>query len=87
MKATANAKPRAKPKETLPIMFTVPPGTSGLLSKYQVAALLSIGMTMFKGMVATGEYPPADVRLGKLARWKVDTHNEWVASRGTKAKA
>jgi hypothetical protein len=67
-KTPSNASALAKPRATLPLMFTVPPGSEGLLTKAQIAGLLSIGESLLKKMIADGEYPEADIRLGRSNR-------------------
>lgn len=61
--------------------IAVPPGTQGLLGKAQICALLGVSLRTFQGMLASGDYPKADTRLGAFPRWSVEHHNAWIAER------
>lgn len=53
-----------------------------LLSRHQIATLLSISVRSFGMLVAKGDYPKPDTRLGpQQPRWRSLTHNEWVRKR------
>lgn len=73
------AQAKIKPKVVKAVINTilVPPGTDGFLRKTQVAAMLSVSMSTFKGMLARCEYPRPDRRIGKMPLWTVDAHNSW----------
>jgi predicted DNA-binding transcriptional regulator AlpA len=81
---TAEKRPRRKAE---PVGFTVEkvvylPQAEALLTRQQVARLLSISLRSLASMIARGEYPKADVRLGpQQPRWRVATHDAWVRKR------
>jgi predicted DNA-binding transcriptional regulator AlpA len=59
----------------------LPPGCDALLSREQVAAALGVSYRTLSGMLSAGEFPPADLKLGALPRWRVGTFNAWVSAR------
>jgi hypothetical protein len=70
---------KVKPKVLRAVISTilVPPGVDGFLRKAQVATMLSVSMSTFKGMLARKEYPLANRRIGKMPLWTVEVHNQW----------
>ena len=71
----SGAKVKARHKRDLGV---VPAGVSILLSKEQIYAAIGVSDRTFDSMLSAGKYPPPDMRLGPLPRWKVETHNKWV---------
>jgi hypothetical protein len=64
----------------------IPPGAEALLGKAQICAALGISLRTLQSMLAAGEYPPADTRIGLFPRWRVATHNAWIDARCTKGE-
>lgn len=56
----------------------LPAGALALLSKAQIAELIGICVRKLESMIAAGEYPKPDMRVGRLPRWRTETHNAWV---------
>ena len=79
--ATTTKKPAAKNAQPIPMIYLVPPGADGLLTKAQICRLLTISETRLKEMIRTGEYPTPSTHLGNRPRWTVATHNDWLARR------
>lgn len=71
-KAKSKPKPKAKPAPVIPEAVTQ------LLEACQIWKALGIAKRKFYGMVSAGEYPPADLKIGRLPRWRVATHNAWI---------
>jgi predicted DNA-binding transcriptional regulator AlpA len=49
-----------------------------LLSVRQMAELAGISERTFWRFIATGVFPPADYRVGRLTRWRVSTFRSWL---------
>jgi predicted DNA-binding transcriptional regulator AlpA len=50
-----------------------------LLSRHQVAVLLSTSLRSLATMLAKGQYPKPDTHLGpQQPRWRLVTHDAWV---------
>jgi predicted DNA-binding transcriptional regulator AlpA len=88
MKATADARAKAKPKGKPKVIPHVVekivylPQARGVLTRKQVARLLSVSLRSLASMIAKGEYPKADGHIGpQQPRWLVTTHDEWVRKR------
>lgn len=63
----------------------LPSSCEALMTVAQIAAALGVTTRQVHLMLSAGKYPPCDVRIGRLARWKVSTHNRWLESQcGTK---
>jgi hypothetical protein len=72
---------RTKKREATTVVRVLPAGLDGLLSRQDVQRLLSVGTTRFREMLANGEYPRADVPLGRtMPRWSYAAHNAAVAA-------
>ncbi len=61
---------------------TPPAAAEILMTAAQVASALGVTTRQIHLMLSAGKYPPCDVRIGRLIRWKVSTHNFWIASQG-----
>lgn len=73
---------KTPPKKPAPRRAAVPPpGTESLMSLDQIAAALGVCKRKVEKMVAAKEYPAHDTFIGDLRRWRVATHNAWVAAR------
>ena len=59
----------------------LPAGTEALLSRRQIADAIGVSIGMAKKLVACGDYPGPDTKIGALPRWLVSTHNAWVKAR------
>lgn len=51
-----------------------------LLDRARVATALSLGLRGLDRLIASGEFPPADLWIGRSARWKVATVVAWIAA-------
>ena len=81
---SADTKPEAKPKREKKPAPPVPAGCEALLGKAQVCAALGISLRTFQSMMASGDYPKPDIRLGAFPRWRVASHNAWIEARTKK---
>jgi hypothetical protein len=72
--------PPPKPPEPLP------PGCEALLSKEQIRRAIGVSLRTLNSMIAAGQYPRADVKIGLFPRWRVATHNAWVEGVCARAK-
>lgn len=71
---------KTKKREATTVVRVLPAGLDGLLSRADVQRLLSVGTTRFRAMLADGDYPKADVPLGKtMPRWSYAAHNAAVS--------
>lgn len=68
-------KTKAKPRKPAP---EIPAAATQLLDARQAAHLLRVSIREFWRILAAGEYPPADIKIGRLPRWRVATHNSWI---------
>jgi excisionase family DNA binding protein len=62
----------------------LPAGVEALLDARDVRAALKIGESTFEDMIREGRFPAADLRIGRLNRWRAATVNAWIA-RATEA--
>lgn len=81
MSPQADAKPAARKAPP-----AIPPGCDALLSNAQVAAVLSVSIRTVQYMVASGEFPKCDFKIGDSPRWRVKTVNAWVEAQAVKPK-
>lgn len=86
MSTKTRAKPKPKPAATPSQPLPLPTGTEALLSRRQIADAIGVSVGMVKKLVATGDYPQPDTKIGALPRWLVATHNAWVKGRCGKAE-
>jgi predicted DNA-binding transcriptional regulator AlpA len=78
MKTRAKAKPKAgKPSSAV----AIPPGVAVALERRQIAAALGVTTKTLGQMVSSGEYPGPDFHIGRLPRWRAETHNAWMAGK------
>ncbi len=75
--AEAESKGRAPAREAEPL----PTGVDALLGKAQLCIALGTSLRKLQGMIAAGEFPQPDFRVGQNTRWTVSTFNAWVAAR------
>lgn len=59
----------------------LPPSCDAALRDTQVCAALGISRRSLCSMVACGDFPASDLRVGKRRRWHVDTVNSWLRDR------
>jgi predicted DNA-binding transcriptional regulator AlpA len=52
------------------------------MSTEAVADFLDIGRRTFERVRAKGEFPPPDLIIGKMPRWKPETIEAWVGRGG-----
>lgn len=50
----------------------------------EIRALLGVSDPFLRRLVASGEFPEPDVRLGKRDHWKTETVKRWIESGGSK---
>ena len=60
-----------------------PGGLDGLLSSRSVCNLLDTSDRNFRRLVASGEFPPPDRRLGRGLRWKHSTVQGFLNGNGS----
>lgn len=53
-----------------------------LLSISDIASILNVCQRTLERMIAGGEFPRSDLRIGKLPRWSRATVSEWIAKGG-----
>lgn len=81
------AKAKRKPKATRVRkkadvkVLVIPPDTEAYLEVDDLLHVLRVCRSTFKAMLADGEYPPPDSRIGNRDKWLVSTHNAWMRSR------
>lgn len=68
----STAKTKASP--------TLPESCDILMTTEQVAAAMGVTKRQVHLMLSAGKFPACDLRIGRLARWKVSTFNRWVSS-------
>lgn len=67
------------PKTKVKIPPSLPTGCDALLSPAQVLfALGDVCRRKLSGMIARGEFPGPDCKVGKSPRWRVSAFNAWV---------
>lgn len=49
-----------------------------LLSISDLVRILNIGRRTLERMISSGEFPSADIRIGKLPRWRRATLSAWI---------
>lgn len=73
-------KTKRSPKPSLVVAPSVirsaPLNAERGMSLSTVAALLEVSPRRLQQLIATGDYPAADMTVGKRDRWSVTTHNE-----------
>jgi predicted DNA-binding transcriptional regulator AlpA len=42
--------------------------------------LIAIGRTKFFNLIKSGEFPPADARIGGAVLWRLSTVQDWIES-------
>jgi excisionase family DNA binding protein len=55
-----------------------------LLSIGDLVRILNVGRRTLERMISGGEFPSADIRIGKLPRWRRATLAEWIEKGGAK---
>jgi predicted DNA-binding transcriptional regulator AlpA len=73
---TTDAKTKKTGAPTAPAV--PPPGAEKLIDRAAIIEALGISERNHIGMVAAGEYPAPDLKIGRLVRWRTATHNEWI---------
>ena len=58
----------------------IPANCEALMTTEQVAAAMGVTKRQVHLMLSAGKFPSCDLRIGRLARWKVSTFNKWVNS-------
>ena len=53
-----------------------------LLSIGDLAKFLNVGRRTLERMIAGGEFPKSDIRIGKMPRWNRMTVAAWIAKGG-----
>lgn len=77
---STKAKPKTKSKQIIEVF--VPPSADALLEPAAVAKLLGVSRAKLKTMVAAGDYPQCDVRVGANSpRWTTVVHNAWIRAK------
>lgn len=80
------AKAKTKARQLSRSPAPVPAACNALLSRDQVAAALGgISPRMLSILLSTGEFPQADLHIGRLPRWKTSTVNAWIEGRSRDA--
>lgn len=74
-------KPKAAPPPAVP-----PPGCEVLMTTAQIAAAMGVSARQVHIMLSAGKFPRCDLRIGRLARWRVSTFNAWLESQCSKPK-
>jgi len=62
---------------------TATPTVANLLSKSDVARVLGCGVRTVERLISSKRLPEADVRVGRLPRWRPETIAEWINAGGT----
>lgn len=74
-------KPKAPKLPAVP-----PPGCEVLMSTAQIAAAMGVSTRQVHLMISSGKFPRCDLRIGRLARWRVSTFNTWLESQCSNPK-
>lgn len=61
-----------------------PAALEPLFDRVSVAAALGCKARTIDRMIAAGEFPKADLRVGRLPRWRQSTVADWIAKGGSK---
>ena len=85
MSANAKAKKAEKPKAPKDPP-ALPPGCEALLSKAQICFAIGVSSRTLDSMIAAGEFPRSDARVGAFPRWRVQTLNAWIGRECEKPK-
>lgn len=64
----------AKTKES-PVL---PVACEALMTTGQIAAAMGVSTRQVHLMISAGKFPRCDLRIGRLARWKVSSYNLWL---------
>lgn len=70
-KSKVKATPRTKTR-------TLPGTVDALLSLPEFAAALSLCERHVNRLIARGELPPHDKKIGRVRRWKVSTYQQYI---------
>ncbi len=70
---------KSKPKPAVKAFPALPPGCDAMLSKAQICFAIGVSPRTFDTMLASGDYPIHDAKVGAFKRWHVATHNAWLA--------
>jgi len=55
-----------------------PPEPERLLRPAQVAPTLGVSLSTFERMLASGMFPPPDIRIGRATLWRSSTVQTWI---------
>ena len=55
-----------------------PASAETLMTADQIAAALGVTTRQVRLMLSAGKFPPCDVKIGRLSRWKVSSYNDWI---------
>jgi predicted DNA-binding transcriptional regulator AlpA len=62
--------------------MSTPTSLEPLLSIVDLTTILNVGRRTLERMLASGEFPSADLRIGKMPRWRQSTVADWIAKGG-----
>ena len=58
-----------------------------LLKAEEIARKLGVSPRTFARWLRSGDFPGADLRVGRVIRWRASTLDKWVAERGKLSSA
>jgi predicted DNA-binding transcriptional regulator AlpA len=73
-----------RPRSSPPAAPGPDPIIAPLLSLVDVAAVLSISRRSMERLLSSGGFPRADLRIGKLPRWRPATVQRWIEEQATR---
>lgn len=65
----------SKTKEAITVL---PVACEALLTAAQIACAMGVSARQVHLMISAGKFPKCDLRIGRLARWKVSSYNAWL---------
>jgi predicted DNA-binding transcriptional regulator AlpA len=57
-----------------------PLGQDRLLRPAQIAPILGISLSTFERMLASGKFPPPEIRIGRATSWRASTVQNWIGT-------
>lgn len=79
-------KAKVKPKQAERPQRIPTPGINAALPRERVADALGVSIRKFAAMLATGEFPPAELFIGQHPRWTIEFINRWIDEQKSKPR-
>jgi len=76
-----------EPDPITPAAAVASVGIESLLTCADWARILCVGSATVDRLRSAGRIPPADIRLGRLPRWRASTVRAWIENGGTNGQS